>query len=190
MSINPITIKGNWDEGYALDIHTISSDPIGEDVYGHMQYSTVRSEMGELLYKFKYKGKYDILQNILDLAKPFLDHWSVLNSVDIILPVPPSTQRIYQPAVEIAQAIAEYLNISFSDKILQKITDGKSKDMTRSNKNLTGSIIALLKAKKPHEILLVDDLYSTGATLEECVRVLRQDELLKRIYVLTMTKTR
>lgn len=29
MSINPIRIYGNWDEGYALDIHTKYSNPIG-----------------------------------------------------------------------------------------------------------------------------------------------------------------
>lgn len=36
MSISPIKLIGNWDEGYALDKHIISSIPIGEDVYGHI----------------------------------------------------------------------------------------------------------------------------------------------------------
>jgi competence protein ComFC len=61
MGINPIRIIGNWDEGYALDIHTITSTPIGQDIYRHMRYDTKRSEMGELLYGFKYKGIYENL---------------------------------------------------------------------------------------------------------------------------------
>jgi len=147
MSISPIKLVGNWDEGYALDRHIISSTPIGEDIYGHMQFDTKRSEMGELLYWFKYKGKYDNLDKILDLAKPFLDEWMVLKNVDIILPVPPSKQRNYQPATEIAQAIAEYLNIYFTDEVLIKVTNEQSKNMDKSQKDLHGSIITTKKPK-------------------------------------------
>lgn len=80
MEINPIKLIGEWDEGYALDRYTISSIPLGEDVYGHMQFETRRSELGELVYGLKYKGKYNDLQNIMDGIKPFLDQWSVLKT--------------------------------------------------------------------------------------------------------------
>lgn len=190
MKINPIKLIGEWDEGYALDRHTISSIPLGEDVYGHMQFETRRSELGELVYGLKYKGKYNDLQNIMDGIKPFLDEWSVLKTIDVILPVPPSIQRQYQPVTEIAQAIATYLNVSFTDQVLRKSSDEQSKNMERDNKELSGTIISIKKAKRPFNILLVDDLYSTDGTITECVRILRQDPNLQQIYILTMTKTR
>lgn len=62
--------------------------------------------------------------------------------------------------------------------------------MSKDHKKLSGTILALKKANKKHNILLVDDLYSTGATLNECVKILREDQLLGKIYVLTMTKTK
>jgi predicted amidophosphoribosyltransferase len=49
------------------------------------------------------------------LAKPFLDKWEILKTVDIVLPVPASKERDYQPAVEIAKSIAAYLNVSYTD---------------------------------------------------------------------------
>jgi len=190
MGINPIKLVGVWDEGYALDRHTVSSNPIGEDVYGHMQFETRRSELGQLLYEFKYQGKFDNLQSIMGLTIPFLDQWSNLKSVDIIIPVPPSIQRPFQPAAEIARAIATYLGVSFTDQVLQKTSNHQAKNMDRDQKILSGSIIALKKAKRPFILLLIDDLYSTGETITECVKILRQDQNLKKIYILTMTKTR
>jgi len=190
MNIKPIKLEGNWDEGYALDSHVVSSTPKGENVYGHMEYDTVRSELGELLFQFKYRNKYKCIESIIELIKPFLDSWKVLKDVNIILPVPSSNQRTYQPAVEIAISISEYLDLSFTDKVLKKTSNQQSKNMNRTDKNLKNSFVAKVKAKKPHNILLVDDLFSTGESFRECVSILKQDPNLKKIYVLAMTKAR
>lgn len=155
-----------------------------------MHFETKRSELGELLYGFKYKGEYNNLKKIMDEITPFLDEWSVLKTIDILMAVPPSIQRPFQPVTEIAKAMAMYLNVSITDQVLQKITNEQSKNMDRNHKDLSGSIISTKKAKRPFNMLLVDDLYSTGGTISECVRILKQDKNLQKIYVLTMTKTR
>lgn len=190
MSINPIKLIGDWDEGWSLDKHIISSIYTGTDVYGHETYDTTRSELGELLYCFKYRGKYGNLDKILEIVKLFLDEWGIINDIDVILAVPPTKIRNYQPATEIAYAIAEHYKINFIDDILEKISDVESKSMDRNSKDLNGVIVAKKRAKRKHTILLVDDLYSTGSTLKECVKALRKDPLLNKIYVLTITKTR
>ena len=190
MNINPIKLKGNWDEGYALDNHVVSSTPKGENVYGHIEYDTVRSELGELLFQFKYRNKYECINSIIELIKPFLNAWEALKDVNIVLPVPPSKQRVYQPSVEIARAISEYLNLSFTDKVLEKTSTEQSKNMNRADKNLKNSFVAKVKAKRPHNILLVDDLFSTGESFRECVSTLKQDPNLKKIFVLAMTRAR
>jgi len=46
MDINPIKLVGNWDEGWALDKHIISSEYIGVNIYGHDEYNTTRTDMG------------------------------------------------------------------------------------------------------------------------------------------------
>lgn len=192
MTTNPIKLIGTWDEGFALDVHTISSTAVGEDVYGHMQYNTTRSDMGELLYGFKYKGKYGNLEKIIELSKPFITMWEALKNIDIILPAPSSNKnRMYQPACEIASEIATYLNVPFSDGILQKTTSDEFKNLSLEEKqNLKGTIIATKKANRHYSVLIVDDLYKSGSTLNECVSALKQDAYINKIFVLTMTKTR
>ncbi|MCK9444910.1 MAG: hypothetical protein M0Q14_10345 [Tissierellaceae bacterium] len=57
MQINPIEIKGNWDKGYVMDKHSISSTYLGEEQYGRPRYDTIRGELGELVYQLKYNYK-------------------------------------------------------------------------------------------------------------------------------------
>ena len=73
VEIHPIPLYGVWDIGYALDVHTIKSIPIGEDAYGHLHFDNTRSEIGELLYQFKYNGKYENLNPIVDAIVSFWD---------------------------------------------------------------------------------------------------------------------
>jgi hypothetical protein len=57
INITPISLIGNWLEGFALGLHTISSEFSGYDEFGHEVFNTKRSEIGELLYRLKYKSE-------------------------------------------------------------------------------------------------------------------------------------
>lgn len=45
-------------------------------------------------------------------------------------------------------------------------------------------------AKYPCNILLIDDLYKSGATASECVNVLKKAPNVKNVYFLVITKTK
>lgn len=72
MEIPPRIITGNWDIGYALDIHTISSEYIGDNEYGYPQYDTIRTDLGELLYQIKYTHNYSKINVITRLIEHFV----------------------------------------------------------------------------------------------------------------------
>ena len=56
VEIKPRTLRGPWNVGFALHIHTVSSTFLGQDSYGHNRFDTTRSPIGELLYQLKYKN--------------------------------------------------------------------------------------------------------------------------------------
>lgn len=56
VAINPRKIHGNWMDGHALDIHTVESLYLGVNELGYDVYDTTRSEVGELLYRLKYRS--------------------------------------------------------------------------------------------------------------------------------------
>ena len=74
-SVNPRKIPGKWREGYVLDVHTIRSEFLGHDGYGHPVFDTERSEIGELLYRMKYKSDRSVVDEIADTVVEFLRSW-------------------------------------------------------------------------------------------------------------------
>ncbi len=188
--INPIKLDGLWNDGYALDSYSISSEYIGEDPFGKKNFKTKYTAIGELLYKMKYNGHQDTSEQILNLATEFLDSWLQEKNIDVILPVPPTDNRFVQPTFLIAETIAQHYNIPYTNEILIKTSSLASKDMPKDAKNLNGTIQTLKKANRQCNILLIDDLFSTGTTANECVKVLKQDELINNVFFLSIVKTR
>ena len=65
VAMHPMRVPGSWREGYVLDYHTKSSEFLGYDEYGHPRFETIRTEVGELLYRLKYRGRKDALAELV-----------------------------------------------------------------------------------------------------------------------------
>ncbi len=102
VKIKPSKISGNWREGFALDLHTTSSEFMGHDEFGHPVFDTKRSEIGELLYRLKFKADKSVLEEILETVINFLNNtWKISNTLDCVIPVPPSNvAREFQPVMD------------------------------------------------------------------------------------------
>lgn len=185
--LNPVRIYGTWDEGIVLDNHMLKSVFLGYDENGKEKFENTRTEIGELIYKLKYQKDKTCLPKIINLIKYVLDKWKLKEKIDVVIPVPPSNKnREYQPVFEIASEIAKYLNKECKEDILSKESNLQVKD----GYNISGMIKQVKKLEQSSNVLIIDDLYSTGATLNEVCKVLRKDSSVKNIYCLAMTKTK
>ncbi|WP_341876684.1 hypothetical protein [Defluviitalea saccharophila] len=185
-----ISIYGDWEEGYAMDLHTLSSEYLGDDEYGRPIFNTIRSELGELLYKLKYRHDRSIINDIIKLISPFVIQWTKSLNIDVIISMPPSNKnRTYQPVDVIAEQLAETLRIQYFKDFLIKNTDIESKNLNDKSV-ISNSMTRTKRFLKKVNVLLIDDLYKSGASMNEAVRVLKEDKNINNIYVLALTKTR
>ena len=60
-------IKGNWTAGWAMDLHTVSCSKNSDG-----SYNTVRSEIGELVYKLKYQQDNSTIANLSKMVANFM----------------------------------------------------------------------------------------------------------------------
>ncbi|MFC1541419.1 ComF family protein [Candidatus Latescibacterota bacterium] len=194
IAISPMKIIGDWIYGYALDYHTLSSDYIGGEEFGHPQYDNTRSDMGDLVYNLKYKMDKSVIPAISETVSIFIKEQRWMP--EVLIPVPPSClSRSFQPVFEVAEYISHSLEIDMYSGCIEKVKETpelKNVDKYKERKKLLDDAFtitdkSLVEGKR---ILLFDDLYRSGATLKSIARVLNQQGNVKEIYALTLTKTR
>jgi predicted amidophosphoribosyltransferase len=91
---------------------------IGYNEFGHPEFDTQRSPLGELVYRLKYKGGNNVISPIVEAVVRFLRGQAI--QADVIVPMPPSKQRVYQPVNEIASELSRALKIVFDTTSLTK----------------------------------------------------------------------
>ena len=190
-AINPKRIVGNWILGYALDIHTISSIHVGINEHGHEVFDTKRSELGELLYRLKYRGDLLVADAIIEAAVIFLK--SSRNKFDLIVPVPPSGDRHVQPVIVLAQGISKALKLPVAECVTTTRPANQLKGVIEreKRKELLQGLHAVDRAcTKGKSILLFDDLYRSGATMNAITNLLMEEGKAAAVRVLAITKTR
>lgn len=187
---SPQELKGNWECGWALDLHTISSVPLPNG-----SFDTKRTEVGELLYQLKYCLDRIKIEPLATTAADFLKTRLFLPYLSCIIPVPPSDiNRPFQPVMELALEIGKKVNLPVLTDFIQKIKETEPlkgiDDLESRRVQLKGAFRVKDKSLAGKYVLLFDDLFRSGETLREVTRVLMGEGAVSKVYVLAITKTR
>jgi ATP-dependent DNA helicase RecQ len=175
----PRPLDGPWHCGWALGFHSR---------YSGGDWS--RSGVGELAYRLKYQGDLTALPALVDQAQAVLKEQPELMRVDLILPVPPSTPREVDPVHSFCRALSERTGVPLCQALVKSRPTQPQKELktlAQKRANVSGAF-ALKSDIKGNRILLVDDLFDSGATVEEITRLLIRHGAA-RVCVLTLTRT-
>ncbi len=184
--------------------------PCGECIDSPKTYGKARSSgiydraLMKLIHALKYKGRVELARPLgLLLFSTFIRYW-VPERIDLIMPVPLHIKRFRKRGFNQAflfirqwPALAKDMGFILPNKKISRDVLVKNRHTARQTgldrrsrkKNVNNAFSlkqpGLINGKK---ILIVDDVYTTGATVNECARILMHGGA-KKVDVLTLAHT-
>jgi ComF family protein len=154
---------------------------------------TKESAYHPLLHRLKYKGEPQIGQELGRWFGSELIQSTIYQNIDIIVPVPlhpkKERKRGYNQSFVIAEGIAEVTGWCVESGALKRIRHTATQTLLNREerqKNITGAFaLAAPERIQEKHILLIDDVLTTGATLQACAAELCKASGCK-IYIATI----
>jgi len=147
------------------------------------------------IHLFKYEAKSSLAGSLGSMLAEFAGTWSKPGHSFLIVPVPLHSKRLrergFNQSLLLARHVAEHLGAQIDFLSLRRVRyttpqTGLGKKERRKNVRKAFQVLepAVFKGKT---VLLVDDVATTGNTLDECARVLKRSGC-EKVYCLTLAR--
>lgn len=150
-------------------------------------YFTKGGIVQNLLHELKYKGKTELGIHLGELYGQELQKHDRFKNIDVVIPVPlhdsKKSKRGFNQSEKLSQGICNSTTMKLELNVLTRnhfteTQTNKSRVERWENVKAAFSVNDINKLRGKH-VLLVDDVITTGATLEACARKLMEIEGVK-----------
>lgn len=175
--------------------HFNDSEQVKKVFYGRVKLENATSLLRfqqkgivqQLMHNLKYKGHEEIGLFLGSWLGEELKSSKLFKNIDVVIPVPlhkkKFKQRGYNQVSEFARQLAHNLDADYLEDILVKITNTSSQvqKSRRARWDSSREIFSVRNQNriKGKHILLVDDIITTGATIEACSNQLLKSKNIK-----------
>ena len=135
--------------------------------------------LSKAMYRYKYLGRREYSHVFSELTYSQLADYIHGCGADMIAAVPVSKKKLlkrgYNQAGELAKGISDLSGIPYFEGALLRVRDTapmKLLSPSERQKNLKNAFISNANVVKSKRVLLVDDIYTTGSTMDACSRAL------------------
>ena len=134
-----------------------------------------------LIHQIKYKNNQPLAQHLGSEIGKKLKEIGSFNTIDALIPIPIHSKkrfiRGYNQSTELCKGITVELNTPIDEELLIKTKNTKSQTKNSKEKRFQNVSNSIKIGKREHSykhIALVDDVITTGATLDTCIEVLKE----------------
>ena len=139
-----------------------------------------REEMKLSMYRFKYANKREYADYFAEVAVEKYRDWIIARDIEAIVPIPmfwgKMRQRGYNQADVFAKALSRELELPVESQLVYRVKNTvpqKELNDRQRKDNLKGAFQVRTNIVKYKRVLLVDDIYTTGATINAVGEVLK-----------------
>jgi competence protein ComFC len=190
------TYYEDYKESTALDQLFWGRIPVKE-TYSLLYFEKTNTTQS-ILHALKYKDRPDVAKYFGEKLGEKVRNLEKFSDLDALIPVPlhPEKEflRGYNQSEVLARGIAEQLKIPVNNQLLKRVVFSESQTKKARDKrwdNMQGRFESReTETSRLKHIALVDDVVTTGATLETCVRLLLEIIPDCRISVISLAITR
>jgi len=176
-------------------------NPVDRIFYGRINiikassflFFTEKGIVKSIIHYLKYKNQEQIGTFLGNWYGHILKENNFLNNIDYVVPVPLHRKKLktrgYNQVSQFAKSIAEHIGAQYLEGVLIKTantkTQTKKSRILRWQNKQALYILTDLEIFKDKNVLLLDDVITTGATMEVCARALSATKGIN-IYIASM----
>jgi competence protein ComFC len=172
-----------WKDKYCYDCVRWESDPTWQGVLEKNTSLFVYNDfLKDVIARWKFRGDYALAS----VFQPLITKKLKSISFDVLIPIPLSAERLYERGFNQAEALVSGLTIR---NVLKRTHSEKQSKKSRAERMEYAPIFHLVSKESIASkcILLIDDIYTTGATLHYAAKLLR-DHGAKSVSSLTLAR--
>lgn len=159
------------------DFERISSLKKDNDIYYIWRYEGI---FKKLIFSYKFKNVKDISKFLGEIIRPYVYEIIKMEDIDYIVPIPINKNRRLERGFNQVEEILEYLEIPYLKSLRVKNTKKmyKISNEKERQKNIKNSFY-INQNLEDKNILILDDIYTSGATIEEFKKILKENKASK-----------
>ena len=157
--------------------------------------STYDKTLRKALHGFKYNKKSLLSKPLSQILAAYGENLLNQKEYDAIVPVPLHSKRLrqrgYNQALILAKTAGKAWGIKVDIKSLERVKWTIPQTVLSKNerrKRIRGSFSCSPERVRDKNLLIIDDIYTSGSTVSECARILKKNGALK-VDVLTFART-